>query len=267
MRLETGSENTKLKERLEKIVSSDRISHAYLFEGPFDIDKEALARGFIKGVLCPKGLGENCGACNICSKVDHGNHEDVSWFGKEGLSVKNDVVETIQDKLNVRPVGERNVIVISDCDTMTQQAQNRLLKTLEEPPGNALIILLSENMENLAPTILSRCVKFRIDAQSGKTLDASAEELVRMALAGRRFHELVHAAGESTRDRAKAGQLLDSMERVFRDMLLEGHKDIRTYKSEEIGRYIEQIEEARTRLNQKMSAEYAMKELLLEITE
>ena len=266
MILETGRDNARLKERLEKIVRTNRVSHAYLFEGPTGIDKEAFARGFIKGVLCPKGLGENCGECSICNKVDHGNHEDVSWISRDGLSVKDAVVTAIQEKLNVRPVGGRNVIVISDSDTMTPQAQNRLLKTLEEPPGDALIILLSENMENLAPTIQSRCVKFRIDARPQTTEDEGAETLIRMALAGRKFHELVHVAGDDLKDRIKAGQLLDSMERVYRDMLFEGHKDVQTYKPEEICRYIECIEEARTRLEQKMSAEYAMKELLLEIT-
>lgn len=266
MILETGNDNTRLKNRLEKIVKTGRISHAYLFEGPTGVDKEAFARGFIKGVLCPKGLGENCGACSICNKVDHGNHEDVSWIRKDGLSVKDGVVTAIQEKLNVRPVGGRNVIVISDSDTMTPQAQNRLLKTLEEPPGDAVIILLSENMENLASTIQSRCVKFRIDAQTLQTEDDSARELIGMALAGRRFHELVHAAGDDLKDRIKARQLLDSMERVYRDMLLEGSQDVRTYKPEQICRTIECIEEARARLDQKMSAEYAMKQLLLEIT-
>ena len=177
MILEAGRDNARLKERLEKIVSTNRVSHAYLFEGPTGADKEAFARGFIKGVLCPKGLGENCGECSICNKVDHGNHEDVSWISREGLSVKDAVVTVIQEKLNVRPVGGRNVVVISDSDTMTPQAQNRLLKTLEEPPGDALIILLSENMENLAPTIQSRCVKFRIDASSQTAEDESAEML------------------------------------------------------------------------------------------
>ena len=166
MILDTGRDNLRLKDRLERLVREKRISHAYIFEGPSDIDKEAFARGFIKGVLCPKGLGENCGQCSICSKIDHGNHEDITYFRKDGLSIKDASVLALQEKIKVKPVGDRNVMVISDCDTLTAKAQNSLLKTLEEPPGDALIILLSENMENLAPTILSRCVKFRIDAQT-----------------------------------------------------------------------------------------------------
>lgn len=266
MILETGRDNARLKEKLERIVRGKRVSHAYLFEGPADIDKEAFARGFIKGILCPKGLGENCGECSICSKIDHFNHEDVSWFRKEGMSVKDAAVGAIQEKINVRPVGERNVIVIGDCDTMTVKAQNRLLKTLEEPPGDAVIILLSENMENLTPTILSRCVKFRIDARPAATEDEKAAALIEMALSGGRFHELVHEAGDYVRDRTKAWKLLDSMERGYRDMLFEDRREVRTYKQDDLYRYINGIEEARVRLKQKMSTEYAMKELLLEIT-
>ena len=159
MILDTGRENSKLKDRLERIVREKRVSHAYIFEGASGIDKEAFARGFIKGVLCPKDLGENCGDCSICNKVDHGNHEDITYFRKDGLSVKDAAIEALQEKIKVRPVGERNIMVICDCDTMTAKVQNSLLKTLEEPPGDALIILLSENMEYaLASAIISAAV-------------------------------------------------------------------------------------------------------------
>ncbi|MBR0455333.1 MAG: hypothetical protein IJJ01_01590 [Firmicutes bacterium] len=266
MILDTGRDNLRLKDRLERLVREKRISHAYIFEGPSDIDKEAFARGFIKGVLCPKGLGENCGQCSICSKIDHGNHEDITYFRKDGLSIKDASVLALQEKIKVKPVGDRNVMVISDCDTLTAKAQNSLLKTLEEPPGDALIILLSENMENLAPTILSRCVKFRIDAQTESLEDEKAGKMIEMSISGCRFHELVHEAGDYLRDRTKAWMLLDSMERVYRDMAIDG-SDARRYRFEDICRYVNSIEEARIRLKQKMSAEYAMKELLLEMTE
>ena len=267
MILDTGRENSRLKERLERIVREKRISHAYLFEGPSDIDKEAFARGFVKAVLCPKGLGENCGQCSICDKVDHGNHEDVHYFRKDGMSIKDAAIASLQEEIKVRPVGERNIMVITDSDTMTTKAQNSLLKTLEEPPGDALIILLSENMENLAPTILSRCVKFRIEAQQETTEDDAAEKLIQMALSGCRFHELVHEAGDYVRDRDKARMLLDSMERIYRDLALQNPADVRTYKIEDICAYADRIEEARIRLKRKMVTEYAMKELLLAITE
>ena len=121
-------------------------------------------------------------------------------------------------------------------------------------------------MENLAPTILSRCVKFRIDAQQETTEDEAAEKLVGMALSGCRFHELVHEAGDYVRDRDKAVMLLDSMERKYRDLAVGGSEKLRTYKPEDICACVDHIEEARLRLNRKMSVEYAMKELLLAIT-
>ncbi|MGX8774425.1 MAG: hypothetical protein ACSW8G_05145, partial [Bacillota bacterium] len=252
--------------RLERIVREKRVSHAYLFEGPSDMDKEAFARGFIKGVLCPRDLGENCSMCSICDKVDHGNHEDITYIRKDGLSVKDAAIASLQEKIKVRPVGERNIMVICDSDTMTAKAQNSLLKTLEEPPGDALIILLSENMENLAPTILSRCVKFRIDAQPETVEDEKAGKLIEMALSGCRFHEIVHEAGDYTKDRTKAWLLLDSMERIYRDMAVD-KSGVRPYRIEDICRHVDQIEEARLRIKRKMLTEYAMKELLLAITE
>ena len=104
MILDAGRDNLRLKDRLERLVREKRISHAYIFEGPSDIDKEAFARGFIKGVLCPKGLGENCGQCNICSKIDHGNHEDITYFRKDGLSIKDASVLALQEKIKVKHV-------------------------------------------------------------------------------------------------------------------------------------------------------------------
>ena len=132
MILDTGRENSKLKDRLERIVRENRVSHAYIFEGPSNIDKEAFARGFIKGVLCPKDLGENCGECSICSKVDHGNHEDITYFRKDGLSVKDAAIEALQEKIKVRPVGERNIMVICDSDTMTAKEIDKLTRRLEK---------------------------------------------------------------------------------------------------------------------------------------
>ena len=149
MILDTGRENSRLKERLERIIREKRISHAYLFEGPSDIDKETFARGFIKGVLCPKNLGENCGACSLCDKIDHGNHEDITYFRKDGMSVKDAAIASLQEKIKVRPIGERNIMVICDSDTMTSRAQNRILKTLEEPSPGTVIMLLSENSEKI----------------------------------------------------------------------------------------------------------------------
>lgn len=261
-----GENNSRLEQRLEKAVAEDRISHAYLFEGPGNVDKIAFAKGFIKGIFCPKNLGENCGSCSLCDKVDHDNHEDVEYIFRDGLSVKDAAVEAIQEKLNVKPLGDRNVVVISDCDTMTARAQNRLLKTLEEPPGQSLLILLSENMENLAQTILSRCVKFRIEGDDLGIADAKAEEIIRKSMEGAYFHELSSLAGDYLKGKADIDVLLDSMEQAYRSFMTEKKEGVPIYSFDDLYGNIHAIEEARKQIRLGMSQGNALKSLLLKIS-
>lgn len=267
MNLECRGNNSKVTYRLEKAIHEGRVSHAYIFEGPVDAGKKAFAKNFLKKVLCPNHRGENCGRCNICAKVDHDNHEDIMYIEKDGLSVKDRAVEQVQEKLGVKPLGSVNAVVISDCDTMTARAQNRLLKTLEEPPGNAIIILLSENMENLTQTILSRCVKLRIDS-CGETLrEEKAYAIVEMALEGRSFYEIKNEAGVFLKDREKTWALLDSMERIYEDHLNTKPTELPKYTFEKIYDSIKYIEEARKHIRQGMSPNYALKKLILKISE
>lgn len=266
MNFRSGENNSRLIGRLEQSVKDGKVSHAYIFEGPSNMDKTDFARSFIKGVLCPRGCGENCGMCSGCDKIDHGNHEDITYLEKDGLSVKDAAVETIQEKLSVKPLGDRNVVIISDCDTMTARAQNRLLKTLEEPPGNSMLILLSENMENLAQTILSRCVKFRLEGGQEETGDAKAEKIVKMSLEGSPFFELNREISEYGKDRDAAQQLLDSMEQEYRKMMEPGQKGLQLYKFEDIYDNIRNVEAARKKIRQGMSAGYALKDLILRIS-
>ena len=266
MNFNVSNNNSRLIDRLEKTVQVGKISHAYIFEGPANIDKVAFARSFIKGVLCPNGKGENCGCCSICDKIDHGNHGDIAYIEKDGLSVKDAAIELIQEKINVKPIGERNIVVISDCDTMTPRAQNRLLKTLEEPPGNSMLILLSENMENLAQTILSRCVKFRIEAGEQDISDGRAEKIVKMALEGELFYVLCEEIEDYSKDREKIEILIDSMEQVYRKYITVTYKKISRYKFDKIYDNIKDIEDARMQLRQGMAAVYALKNLLLKLS-
>lgn len=261
-----GDNNSRLEHRLEQAVAEGRVSHAYLFEGPGNVDKLAFAKGFIKGVFCPKGLGENCGDCAICEKVDHDNHEDVEYIFRDGLSVKDAAVETIQEKLNVKPLGDRNVVVISDCDTMTARAQNRLLKTLEEPPGQALLILLSENPENLAQTILSRCVKFRIEGEETGGGDAKADAIINKSMEGAYFHELNSLAADYIKGKADIDILLDSMEQGYRNLMTEKAEGVPIYSFDDLYENIHAIEEARKQIRQGMSSGNALKSLLLKIS-
>ncbi|MDD4200942.1 MAG: hypothetical protein PHS19_06120 [Eubacteriales bacterium] len=266
MNFNCSKNNSGLTERLEKALTDNRIFHAYIFEGRGNTDKVEFARSFIKGVLCPKNLGENCGQCNICDKIDHNNHEDIIYVEKEGLSVKDDAIKDIQEKLNIKALGDRNIVVISDSDTMTLRAQNRLLKTLEEPPGNSILILLAENMENLSQTILSRCVKYRIEGDKPRNFSEKARNLIEMMQDGAPVYEMNKYIEEYMKDRDKTLQLMDEIENVYINIITGKQEGASQYKFEDIYEKIQLIEEARKQTHQGMSASYALKNLILKMS-
>lgn len=271
-------ENKQLTERLERSVKDGRISHAYLFEGPLDTDKIAFAKAFIKGVLCPAELspvnrGENCGKCEICDKVDHDNHEDIIFIQKDGKSVKDDAITDMQERLKVKPLSGKNIAIICDSDHMTARAQNRLLKTLEEPLGNAMIILLSENMENLTSTILSRCVKFRINGsvqasgiKKAARARAKAQELVDLCLTGAPYYRIRERLGAKKLTDDDAVMLLDEMEQVYRNLIIDNNeKDVPLYDFKRLYDGIYAIEETKTEIRQNVKVSYAMQNLIIKI--
>ena len=271
-------ENRKLIDRLEQSVKDGRVSHAYLFEGPGNVDKLDFAKSFIKGVLCPPQIspqarGENCGRCELCEKIDHDNHEDIIYIQKDGKSIKDSAIIQMQERLKVKPLRGKNIAIICDSDLMTDRAQNRLLKTLEEPLGDAMIILLSENMENLASTILSRCVKFRIQApaKAGKGKKASnthakAEEIVQMCLNGEPFYKVRAKLGTKKYTDEEANLILDEMESVYRNIIIDNdNQDVPLYDFDRLYESIYAIETARKEIRQNVSASYALKNLILKI--
>ncbi len=268
MRFEIEEDNRILVQRLERVIRDERVSHAYILEGDHCIDKRAFAESFIKGILCPKHLGENCGECNICAKIDHGNYEDLLYVTPDGLSIKDVAISEMQEKLKTMPYGTRNIVIIENADLMTPRAQNRLLKTLEEPPGNALIVLLSENIENLVPTIQSRCVKYRLNYFGSSGYDfmlGQAEEIVQLLQKRAPFYELKAKCEKIAKDRDDAYAFLDSLQVLFRNMLLQENAEICILKDDEIIANIHEIEKAREQMMRRGLPSYAIKNLMLKI--
>ncbi len=157
---------------LSQAVASDRVRHAYLFAGPEGVGKSALALALARalGCLAPVRPGVACGECRSCRKIERGVHPDVQTFGLESqiaagskASGKNTTltIETIRALTStavLRPIESRwRVIIVDDAELMQETAQEALLKTLEEPPPFAVIILLANDAEILLPTIRSRC--------------------------------------------------------------------------------------------------------------
>lgn len=260
--------NEKLVKRLTEAIKNGNVSHAYIFEGEAVLDKKAFAEAFVKAVLCKESPGIGCDSCVICKKVEHGNYEDLIYVQADGLSIKDEAIERLQERLRTKPYGERNITIISDADTMTLRAQNRLLKTLEEPAEGTILILLSENIENLTQTILSRCVKFRLNyfgRESYEGMLDTARGVADMLLEGQPFYKRKEAIEDIIKDNGRTQAFLDAMERVYRDILVENSQKSRLYKKSQIYRNVAAIENARRQIQRGVSKSYALKDLMIKI--
>ncbi len=154
-----------IKEHLLHAVEQNKVSHAYLLQGELGAGKEFIARAFATLLQCERRENNACGQCRSCKQIESKNHPDVIWVTHEKPNTIG--VEDIRTQLNqdieIKPYyGPKKIYIISECEKMTVQAQNALLKTLEEPPSYGLIFLLTTNAEALLSTILSRCVVLRM---------------------------------------------------------------------------------------------------------
>jgi len=144
------------KDILRHALERHRLAHAYLFEGPEGVGKRLMAIALTRAIFCADGTG--CGSCPACRKIDHHNHPDLHLLEPDGVSIKIEQVRLIQKELAFRPLeAPKKVCLIDGADRMNQAAANALLKTLEEPSGDALLILLSSRPESVLGTIRSRC--------------------------------------------------------------------------------------------------------------
>lgn len=147
---------------LKYAIESNRVGHAYIFSGPKGIGKKTLARIFAKGLLCNDKIANGgCDSCAPCRQFNSGTNPDYREVRTDDASIGVEEIRSLQGDIAVKPFySSRKVYVIIDADKMTIQAQNCLLKTLEEPPGYAVIILTTANYDALLETIRSRAVRY-----------------------------------------------------------------------------------------------------------
>jgi DNA polymerase-3 subunit delta' len=145
---------------LRRALESKRLAHAYLFSGPEGCGKRSVAIELIKAAYC--GGTDGCGSCPSCRKLASLQHPDLHIIEPDGAFIKIDQIRELQRNLAFRPYeAPWKACIIESADRLHQAAGNSLLKTLEEPPGNALMILLTSNPDAVLPTIRSRCQTVR----------------------------------------------------------------------------------------------------------
>lgn len=147
-------------EQLQHTVASDRIAGAYLFVGPTGVGKETVARYFAQLIFCQQVTHSPvaCGTCLACRKMESGNHPDLQFIRPEGSFLKIGQIRELQKQIIYEPLeASRKIYILTDVERMNAEAENCLLKTLEEPPAASVLILLTANIRALLPTTRSRC--------------------------------------------------------------------------------------------------------------
>lgn len=151
-----------VKAMLGRALAGGRLAHAYLFHGAPGLGKASMAAALAAAANCTGGAAEaargGCGRCASCRRVAAGAHPDVIWISPASASIRIDQVRALIREAHLRPyAGRRRVFILREADRLTEEAANSLLKTLEEPPADALLILITAFPDALLSTIRSRC--------------------------------------------------------------------------------------------------------------
>ncbi len=154
-------------EHLKMGISNGKVSHAYILNGQNLSGKMMLAEAFAQTLQCEKGGTEPCGECKSCIQASHHNQPDIIYVRHEKPNVisVDEVREQINNTIDIKPYASPyKVYIVDEAEKMNVQAQNAILKTIEEPPKYAVILLLTTNADLFLPTILSRCVRLDLRA-------------------------------------------------------------------------------------------------------
>ena len=245
--------------RLKAAIRSDRVAHAYLFSGPAGVGKTTTARAFAKAVNCSQNDaadprapfeagarpvdGDACEKCQSCRQAESGVHDDIHLVRPGVGSSEADLgdrkgstdiligqVRQLIHRLSLSPsMGRRKVFIVTPAESMNAQAQNALLKSLEEPPRASTLILCAEGAESMLPTIRSRCQVVPFGLVPTEVIRRYLEEQVKMdsgnaaevaALAQGRLGRALHLA-QSPDERQARSAMLDILEAALPAGLLE----------------------------------------------
>ena len=212
---------------LKSHVAHARVAHTYLFTGRQQ-GKADLVRDFARALLCEKKRSfEECDR-GRCRKISNGNHPDVRWVGQdtEERSIK---IETVREMLawaNLKPYeADWKVFIFMDAERLTAEAQNALLKTLEEPPKQTVFCLLTGSRSHLFETIQSRSFEIRLRPQESES-ETSTSAIVLAGVGEKDWLDFLEAYQTSPREELKP--FLDSLMQYFRNQILRSEDSLKT---------------------------------------
>ena len=165
-------------------IKQKRLAHAYLFAGPESIGKGKAAQTLAKTLNCEEEKLDSCDKCPSCRKIDNGNHPDVHWISPEGRGdiIKIEKIRWLRQNISLKPYeAKAKFYIIDKAHKMNDAASNALLKTLEEPPANSILILISQNPERLFYTIKSRCQTIRFKSMNPNELAGILKERLQLS--------------------------------------------------------------------------------------
>jgi len=149
---------------IREYIGRNRLEGGYLFTGPHSVGKRLTAETLAKAVNCFNKTIDSCDSCPACLKINKNEHPDVHMFGgPDNEAIKIEHIRHLQNQISLRAYeGKKKVFIIDNAENLTPEAASALLKILEEPPANSLIILISAKPNLLFKTIISRCktIKF-----------------------------------------------------------------------------------------------------------
>ncbi len=156
--------NEQVKKHFCDAIEQNKVSHGYILSGEDGLGKLTFAKTFAQMLQCESEEEKSCGVCHSCKQCASGNHPDIIYVTHEKTVISvDDVRDQINKDIIIKPYSSPyKIYIVDEAEKMSVQAQNALLKTIEEPPVYAIIMLLSTDGENLLPTIRSRCIQLNV---------------------------------------------------------------------------------------------------------
>lgn len=210
---------------MQRAIGQGRIAHAYIFHGLEGTGKQAAALAFAAAVNCAaphSDPADACGSCKSCGKIERGSHPDIVTVRPDGAFIRIKEIRELQSRMMYRPAeGRYRVSLVLEADRMNSPAANALLKTLEEPTGSNILVLVTARLHQLPPTVLSRCQKIKFNPLRSEDLIGLLEE--RFAVDADMARLLAAISGGSVGKAlemkegdfaVRRGQIMDRVERI-----------------------------------------------------